>query len=153
MLRLVVRTFMIALALVGLGTVVGWAWSPLRKALPAPNTITVVASPEGEFKAILASWHDGGAISPSCDTKVFVVPKATAADQAISDENLVFASDCGSVSPENCRVLHSPELSWRDARVLLVRFSTLATAAMPAEFRLRRLTANSQVTVEFEVGH
>jgi hypothetical protein len=153
MVRLAVRIFTIVFALVGLGTVAGWVWPSLRGAPPAPNDIAVVVSPDGEFKAVLASWNGGGAIAPFCYDRVFVVPKATAADQAVDDENVVFEGVCGSFALKDGVINSSPQLSWRDARVLVVRFSTNATAASPEKFRLRRLVAQGQVAVEFEVGH
>jgi hypothetical protein len=88
-----------------------------------------------------------------CYVRVFVVPKATVADQAMDDENVVFEGDCGSFALKNGVINSSPKLSWREARVLVVRFSTNATAAGPEKFRLRRLVAHGQVAVEFEVGH
>lgn len=153
MVRLVVRVITIALALVGLGTVAGRVWPLLRGARPAPNNVAVVASPDQEFKAVLASWNGGGAIAPFCYDRVFVVPKETVADQAMDDENVVFEGDCGSFALKDGVINSSPELSWREARVLVVRFSTNGTALMLKKFRLRRLVAHGQVVVEFEVGH
>ena len=153
MVRLAVRVFTIVLALVALGTVAGWVWPSLRGAPSAPNDITVVASPDQEFKAVLASWNGGGAIAPFCYDRVFVVPKATVADQVVDDENVVFEAACGSFALNDGVINSSPKLSWREARVLVVRFSTNAAAASPEKFRLRRLVAHGQVAVEFEVGH
>ncbi|KAA0121621.1 hypothetical protein CIW48_22770 [Methylobacterium sp. P1-11] len=96
MVRLAARILTIALALVGLGTVAGWVWSSLRGAKPAPNNITVVASPDGSFKAALASWNGGGAIAPFCYDRVFVVPTAVPNDRRADDKNLVFAGECAS---------------------------------------------------------
>lgn len=153
MFRLVVRIATIALALVGLGTVIGWVWRMGREAPSAPNDLTFINSPDGAFKAALASWNGGGGISPFCHDRVFVVPHATGADQVVDEENVVFEGNCGSFALKNGQVLNSPELSWREPKVLTIRFSTYATAARPAMFRLRRLVANGQVAVEFEVGH
>ena len=153
MMRFALRILTLAFALVGLGTAIGWVWPVVRGAPPAPNAIRSASSPDGAFKAVLASWDGGGALAPYCYDRVFVVPQATAAEQAVDEENVVFDGACASFAPKDGRALNSPELSWREGRVLVVRFSTNATAAAPATFHLRRLVAHGQVGVEFEVGH
>lgn len=96
MYRLVVRIATIALALVGLGTVVGWVWPSMPGAPSPPNNLTVVASPDGSFKAALASWGGGGAIAPFCYDRVFVVPATVPNDRLADDKNLVFAGACAT---------------------------------------------------------
>jgi len=149
MYRLVVRIATIALALVGLGTVVGWVWPSMPGAPSPPNNLTVVASPDGSFKAALASWGGGGAIAPFCYDRVFVVPATVPNDRLADDKNLVFAGACATFEDHS----NAPILTWSGPNALLVRFSTLETASFPATLRLRRLAADGQVEVEFEVGH
>lgn len=149
LVRLAVRILTSALALVGLGTVVGWVWTSPPSSPTAPDNLTVVASPDGSFKAALASWDGGGAIAPFCYDRVFVVPAAVPNDRLVDDKNLVFAGACATFEDHS----NAPNLTWRGPNTLLIRFSTLETASFPATMRLRRLAADGKVEVEFEVGH
>lgn len=149
MVRLAIRILTSALALVGLGTVVGWVWPSLPSASSAPDKLTVIASPDGSFKAALASWDGGGAIAPFCYDRVFVVPAAVPNDRLADDKNLVFAGACATFEDHS----NAPTLTWRGPSELLLKFSTLETASAPATLRLRRLAADGQVEVEFDVGH
>lgn len=149
MVRLAVRILTSALAIVGLGTVVGWFWPSSRGALTAPDNLTVVASPDGSLKAALASWNDGGAIAPFCYDRVFVVSAAVPNDRLADDKTLVFVGKCATFKDYS----NAPNLTWRGPNALLVKFSTLGTASAPATLHLRRLAADGQVEVRFEAGH
>lgn len=147
--RLAVHVLTSALAIVGLGTIAGWVWPLLQAAPPAPDNLTVVASPDGSFKAALASWDGGGAIAPFCYDRVFVVPAAVPNDRIADDKNLVFAGECATFKDRS----NAPNVTWHGPRALLVRFSTMRTANAPATLRLRRLAADGQVEIEFEADH
>jgi hypothetical protein len=114
--------------------------------------LTFVSSPDGRFKAALGLWSGGGAISPSCNERVFVVAEGTPDERVTDDENLVFGAECETFTPQSGRALASPDLSWRSPGVLAVRFSILGTASTPATIQLRRQAASGQVMVEYEVG-
>lgn len=148
-MTLSVRILTVALALIGLITIAGWVWPSLRGAPPAPNDLTLVASPDRSFKAALASWDGGGAVAPFCYDRVFVVPAAVPDNGLADDKNLVFAAECASFGDHS----RAPSLSWRTPRILLVKFSISGTATAPATLRLRRLAADGKVEVEFEIGH
>ena len=144
------RIITLALALVGFVTIALWG---VRTTLPRQsklNALTFINSPDGKFKAVVGQWAESfGAVSSYCYNRVFVVSEAVSDERATDEDNMVFKEKrCGSFTD----YLASPVVSWRTPRVLVIRFSILATAVVPGSFQLRRQSSSGEVAIEYEVG-
>lgn len=150
MVRGVFRLIMTAFAVVGFLTVGLWAFRSGRSE-PKPEHVTFTPSPNGKYKATLATWAGGGGLSPYCYNQLSVSAGDLPQDMAIADKLVVFAGECDTFSPSNGIVGNSPRIEWDGDTKLKITLSIHSTALSPAAVKLRKQDISGAVAVEFEV--
>ncbi|ARM90021.1 hypothetical protein RHEC894_CH03767 [Rhizobium sp. CIAT894] len=146
-MRALIRVTFCAFAFVGLLTSTWLAWTFHGK-LQDPESVKVYQSPDREFKAILATWYGGGAISPYCHAALVVLPIEEQLDKVDYEDRAIFSAGCASFSLQGGIVESSPKVSWKSERLLLVEFST--SAGPMSSIQLRTPNSGMNMKVEFE---
>jgi hypothetical protein len=151
MIRSGFRIVIAGLAIVGLATILFWFWRYTRSGEDKPEVVTFTASPNGSYKAALATWAGGGGISPYCYNRLTVVPAGASPDESIARDRVVFEAECDSFAAPNGKIGNSPAVRWESDQKLKVTFSILGSALHPAAVKLRKQDASGRIAIDFEV--
>ena len=92
------RSFILALAIIGFFGIFGAIGLRIakEKLYSSPNALIFIDSPDGAFRAAVASYVGGGGFSPYCFNRLFVVDRQTPAGRVADEDNLVAEGECGS---------------------------------------------------------
>ncbi|WP_041679276.1 hypothetical protein [Rhizobium etli] len=146
-MRTLIRISFGAFALFGSLMLMRLAWTFHAK-LQEPNSSKVYQSPDGEFKAVLATWYGGGAISPYCRAALVVLPIEAQLDKVDFQTSAIFSAECASFALQDGIMESSPKISWKSERLLHVEFSTSAGPRSSIQLRTPEPAVNMKV--EFE---
>lgn len=141
MIRKVLRFVVGALAFVGLLNIGLWAHA--RFSRETPDYVTDLPSPDGQYKAVLATWGGGGAISPYCYERLTVVSAKASQEEMIAGDNMVFESECTTGG--------SPSTTWQGNDTLQVGFALSESYAAPSTIKFRRKDASGRIAIKFEI--
>ncbi|PZU80193.1 MAG: hypothetical protein DI528_22705 [Shinella sp.] len=136
-LRLVVA----ALAIVGFFNVVIWANQRFNR--EEPEYVSALPSPDGKYKAVLATWAGGGGISPYCHERLTVVSAKASQEEMISGDNMVFESECMTGG--------SPSITWEGNEALQVGLAVSEGQIEPSTIKLRRKDTSGRIAIGFEI--
>ncbi|WP_125901073.1 hypothetical protein [Methylobacterium indicum] len=152
-MRTLRRSFILALAIIGFFGISGTVglWIAKEKLYSSPNALVFIDSPDGAFRAAVASYVGGGGFSPYCFNRLFVVDSQTPADRVADENNLVAEGECGSFGSMEGGISDPSDVSWSEVRTLTARISLHSATTGLETFRIRKMAASGHIRVEFEV--
>jgi hypothetical protein len=147
LLRLLLRTAVIALSLIGAFNVLVFVLHKTSSSstLP-PDEHRSFPSPDGSYRAELLTWAGGGGLSPYCNEAVLVVPISVDVKQTdLISRYEVYSGQCGSFADHS----FSPKIAWESGNILHISFSINSTVVSAASVRLKKTDATGAVKIDF----
>jgi hypothetical protein len=137
-------------AIIGVLSVAAKSW-PTNGHSSSDAIVRFFPAPDGSMKAAIIFYVGRrGAISPSCDSAVSIVPSSASENDAKDEKFAVFTGGCDPFAVRDKVALSSPLVEWLSNANLKITSSINATIITPASVTMKKRDASNQIVVQFE---